>query len=89
MSRHVFITTARPGKLEEYIYWHDNIFPEVCAGLRAAGITSLTINNQPGTDTLVMSIHTAGDIDLSKVGGWLPACASIVARAFSRPPPAR
>jgi len=69
MGRHCFFTTARDGKLKEYIHWHDNIFPEVCAGLRAAGITSLTIYNQPGTNVLVMNIHTAGDLDLDKAIG--------------------
>jgi L-rhamnose mutarotase len=69
MGRHTFITQARPGKLKEYIHWHDNIFPEVCAGLRAAGITQLTIYNHEGTDTLVMNITTAGDIDLPSATG--------------------
>ena len=51
--------------------WHpaDNIWPEVCAGLRAAGVSQLTIFNAPGTNTLVMHITTAGNIDLGAATG--------------------
>ena len=36
-------SVVQEGKLDEYRSYHDNIWPEVAAGLRAAGITQLTI----------------------------------------------
>lgn len=59
----------KPGKLQEYLNYHDNIYPEVAAGLRTAGITLLSIYVLPGTNRLVMVIETAGAIDLSKATG--------------------
>ena len=70
MGRHCFTTTVKPGKLEEYIKMHDNIYPEVAAGLRACGVTQLTIFLQPGNPArLIMYIETAGDIDLALATG--------------------
>ena len=57
---------VKEGKLDEYRHYHDHIFPEVAAGLRAAGMTQLTIFQAPGTNTIVMYITTAGPIDLGK-----------------------
>eukprot|EP00933_Yihiella_yeosuensis_P036310 TRINITY_DN30061_c0_g1_i1.p1 TRINITY_DN30061_c0_g1~~TRINITY_DN30061_c0_g1_i1.p1 ORF type:complete len:144 (+),score=29.90 TRINITY_DN30061_c0_g1_i1:40-471(+) len=67
--RHCFVTEVKEGKLEEYVHYHDNIFPEVAKGLRAAGITLLTIFQVPETRKLVMNIETAGNIDLGKATG--------------------
>ena len=38
--RYAFTTTVKDGKMEEYLHYHDHIWPEVCRGLRAAGVTS-------------------------------------------------
>ena len=65
-SRYCFITEVKEGKLDEYRHCHDNVFPEVAAGLRAAGMTQLTIFQAPGTNTIVVYITTAGPIDLGK-----------------------
>ena len=68
-TRHCFITEVKEGKIDEYINFHDNIWPEVCAGLRAAGLVSLHIYRVPGSRTLVLNIETAGPIDLAKATG--------------------
>ena len=47
-------------KLDLYKDHHDNIFPEVAAGLRKAGVKQLYIYRLPGTNQQVMYITTAG-----------------------------
>jgi diketogulonate reductase-like aldo/keto reductase/L-rhamnose mutarotase len=69
MPRHTFITTLREGKAAGYRDYHDNIYPEVAAGLRTAGVKQLNIYQQPGTNVLVMTIDTCGSIDLSAATG--------------------
>eukprot|EP00428_Durinskia_dybowskii_P069126 CAMPEP_0170404754 /NCGR_PEP_ID=MMETSP0117_2-20130122/26804_1 /TAXON_ID=400756 /ORGANISM="Durinskia baltica, Strain CSIRO CS-38" /LENGTH=165 /DNA_ID=CAMNT_0010661799 /DNA_START=50 /DNA_END=543 /DNA_ORIENTATION=+ len=71
MGRHCFFTEVKDGRLQEYLDYHDNIYPEVAAGLRAAGVTQLTIFNVPCTRQLVMYIETAGDLDFGRAtGAW-------------------
>lgn len=67
--RKCLVTEVKEGKLEEYKNYHDNIWPEVAAGLRAAGIKQLIIFCVPGTRRLVMYIDLAGDIDFSTATG--------------------
>eukprot|EP00746_Dinoflagellata_sp_MGD_P003027 gnl/MRDRNA2_/MRDRNA2_105902_c0_seq1.p2 gnl/MRDRNA2_/MRDRNA2_105902_c0~~gnl/MRDRNA2_/MRDRNA2_105902_c0_seq1.p2 ORF type:complete len:131 (+),score=23.98 gnl/MRDRNA2_/MRDRNA2_105902_c0_seq1:92-484(+) len=69
MGRHMFFTEVKEGKLDEYIKYHDYIYPEVAAGLRMAGMTSLRIFLVPGTRKLCMYIETAGNLDLGKATG--------------------
>lgn len=45
MDRYAWKATVLPGKLEEYIYRHDNIWPEMKEVLAAAGIRNYTIWN--------------------------------------------
>ena len=66
--RHVFFTTIKPSKMGEYLDYHDNIWPEVAAGLRQAGVTQLHIYRVPQTSNLVMTIETAG-VDLTEATG--------------------
>jgi L-rhamnose mutarotase len=66
--RYVFTTTVKPGKIDGYLHYHDNIWPEVAAGLRQAGLTELHIYRVPGTDRLIMVIETAG-VDLKEATG--------------------
>ena len=61
--QHVFHTTIKEGKYEAYKNYHDNIFPEVAAGLRKNGVNLLAIYRLPGTRTLVMTIVTAWKVD--------------------------
>ena len=62
--RYAFTTTVKDGKMEEYLHYHDHIWPEVCRGLRAAGVTQLTIFRAPQTATLFLYVTTAGATDL-------------------------
>ena len=34
-----FTTEVKEGKIDEYLKYHDDIWPDVAAGLRAAGVT--------------------------------------------------
>ena len=45
MERYAWKATVLPGKLEEYIQRHDNIWPEMKEVLAAAGIRNYTIWN--------------------------------------------
>ncbi|CAK0910592.1 unnamed protein product [Prorocentrum cordatum] len=69
MGRHCFVTEVKEGKIAEYLQYHDNIWPEVVRGLRAAGVKDLVIFRVPGTRRLVLQITTAGDIDLGAATG--------------------
>jgi len=69
-SRHMFTTIIKDGKLDEYRKYHDEIWPEVAAGLRTCGVTQLTIFLVPDDSRrLIMYITTAGAIDLGKATG--------------------
>eukprot|EP00941_MAST-03F_sp_MAST-3F-sp1_P006274 g6274.t1 len=68
-QRLTFIAQLRPGMGPAYRSMHDRIYPEVAAGLRAAGIKQLNIYQKPQSETLVMVIDTAGNVDLSKATG--------------------
>lgn len=69
MGRHTFVAECKKEKLQEYIDMHNKIYPEVVAGLRKVGVTSLRIYLVPGTSTLFMSIVTAGNLDFVKAVG--------------------
>ena len=45
MERYAWKATVLPGKLEEYIHRHNNIWPELKEVLHAAGIRNYTIWN--------------------------------------------
>ena len=69
-NRKVLYTTCREGMVEEYIQRHNEIPPEVCAGLRTAGVASLSIHRLPGTNVLILTIETAGcNLDLERSTG--------------------
>ena len=67
--RYAFTTTIKDGKMDEYLHYHDHIWPEVCRGLRAAGVTQLTIFRAPQTATLFLYVTTAGATDLGEATG--------------------
>ena len=70
LSRHCFSAEAKSeAALFEYQRYHDSIFPEVVSGLRAAGLAKLIIFRVPTTLRLVMTVETAGPIDLDKAIG--------------------
>jgi len=60
MPRYVMITEMKKGKEAEYKQYHDNIWPEVAAGLRTAGVASLRIYQRPGTRTIVLTAELSG-----------------------------
>ena len=68
-KRHVFMTKIRPGKMDAYVSMHDRIYPEVCEGLRASGVSSLEIFREK--DTLVM-VHISLSLSLSLLNNRLP-----------------
>ena len=80
VAHHCFATTILPGKAEEHIAYHENIWPKVPAGLVAAGLTGLRIYRVPGTDTIVLTLSTAPALDLASATGpgsayrTLPRC---------------
>jgi L-rhamnose mutarotase len=43
MIRRAFTMRLKPGGLEQYKYWHDNIWPELVKELEASGIANMTI----------------------------------------------
>ena len=47
LRQHTFFTTIKEGKLASYKHYHDNIWPEVCKGLRAAGLHRLKTYRLP------------------------------------------
>lgn len=43
MIRRAFTMRLKPGGLEQYKHWHDNIWPELVKELEASGIANMTI----------------------------------------------
>lgn len=43
MIRRAFTMRLKPDGLDQYRYWHDNIWPELVKELEASGIASMTI----------------------------------------------
>jgi L-rhamnose mutarotase len=41
--RKAFVLKLKPGALDEYIHWHDNIWPELKEEIRAQGIAEITL----------------------------------------------
>ena len=77
-NQHCFVTTITDEKLPGYRHHHDNIWPEVAAGLRAAGIASLKIYCMPsGT----LGINTLGELDMqSDPSGRLKPSTNVMPR---------
>ena len=43
MIRKAFALRLKPGSLDQYIYWHDNIWPELKAEIAKQGIAEITL----------------------------------------------
>jgi L-rhamnose mutarotase len=56
--RKAFVLRLKPGALDEYIHWHDNIWPELKAEFVAQGIAEITLYQ---IDDLVMLFSTVKD----------------------------
>jgi L-rhamnose mutarotase len=52
MRRQAFRMRLKPGTIDEYRRRHDEIWPELVAGLREAGISDYTIFHEPETNSL-------------------------------------
>ena len=70
-NQHCFVTTITDEKLPGYRHHHDNIWPEVAAGLRAAGIASLKIYCMP-SGTRGMNTLGEEDIESNQSGRLQP-----------------
>lgn len=68
-KRFALTTVVKKGMMESYKEKHDNIFPEVAAGLRISGVKDLIIFQEPGdSNRLFMFIVMQGDLDLDNIG---------------------
>ena len=67
--RYVNVAMLRPDKVEFYRHYHDNIYPEVAAGLRASGVTSLSIYQVPSTTQLVLILEAPDSVVLDTALG--------------------
>ncbi len=43
MHRKAFMLRLKPNALDEYIYWHDNIWPELKAEIAKSGVAEITL----------------------------------------------
>ena len=43
LIRKAFVLRLKPGALDEYIYWHDNIWPELQQAIAEEGIAEITL----------------------------------------------
>jgi L-rhamnose mutarotase len=44
-QRKAFVLRLKPGTLDQYVYWHDNIWPELQAEIAKQGIAEITLFN--------------------------------------------
>ncbi|MDR0524340.1 MAG: L-rhamnose mutarotase [Spirochaetaceae bacterium] len=63
MKRHAFAMRLRPGCEREYKKRHDEIWPELKAELRKAGISDYSIYLDPKTSTLFAFQYLADDAE--------------------------
>ena len=54
-----FILRLKPGKLDEYIHWHDNIWPELTEELEQSGI--LEIRSWNVDDMIILTSRVTND----------------------------
>ncbi|MGI9252866.1 MAG: L-rhamnose mutarotase [Thermomicrobiales bacterium] len=45
MVRKAFLLRLKPGSLDQYVYWHDNIWPELIDEMVKQGIHNITLWN--------------------------------------------
>ena len=43
VNRKAFVLKLKPGSLDAYVYWHDNIWPELKAEIARQGIAEITL----------------------------------------------
>jgi L-rhamnose mutarotase len=58
--RKAFALKLKPGALDQYIYWHDNIWPELKAEIAAQGIAEITLFQ---LDDMILLVSQVNDPD--------------------------
>lgn len=58
--RKAFALKLKPGALEQYIYWHDNIWPELKTAIAAEGIAEITLFQ---LDDMIVLVSQVNDPD--------------------------
>ncbi len=59
-TRKAFLLRLKPGALDQYVYWHDNIWPELQAEIAGQGIAEITLYN---LDDMVILVSEVRDED--------------------------
>ncbi len=57
--RKAFVLRLKPGSLETYVHWHDNIWPELRREIARQGIAQITLFHNPSDDTVLLFSEVA------------------------------
>jgi L-rhamnose mutarotase len=57
LIRKAFVLKLKPGALDDYIYWHDNIWPDLQAEIAKQGIAEITLFNLDDTIVLYSQVN--------------------------------
>jgi L-rhamnose mutarotase len=60
LLRKAFALKLKPGALDDYIYWHDNIWPELQQEIAAQGIAEITLFQ---LDDMIFLVSEVADAD--------------------------
>ena len=58
--RKAFLLKLKPGALDQYIYWHDNIWPELQEEIARQGIAKITLFQ---LDDMILLVSEVSDAD--------------------------
>jgi L-rhamnose mutarotase len=67
MEKIAFRMQLKPGALDEYRRHHDEIWPELCELLHAAGISDYSIHHDPETDALFAVLWRSDDHGMERL----------------------
>jgi len=57
--RKAFVLRLKPGALEQYVHWHDNIWPDLQQEIARQGIAQITLFHNPDDDTILLFSQVA------------------------------
>jgi L-rhamnose mutarotase len=60
LTRKAFLLKLKPNALEQYIHWHDNIWPELQEEIARQGIAEITLFN---LDDMIVLVSRVNDPD--------------------------
>ena len=60
MMRKAFVLRLKPGALDDYMYWHDNIWPELQQEIARQGIAEITLYH---LDDMILLVSQVNDPD--------------------------